>query len=199
MPGMDYETWEAYEQGAAGYAEEWHEQPAPKDLHAFVRRYFRPGPTADIGCGAGRDTAWLIENGYEAVGFDPSPALLAQARQRHPDITVAEAALPELHGVPSASFVNVVCETVIMHLPTDVISASVHRLIELLVPAGTLYLTWRVTSGADRRDERGRLYSAFDPTLVTNALSPATLVHQSSSTSRSSGKIVHRIVARTTP
>ena len=55
----DTATMAAYDADAARYAEDWETQPAPTDLHDTVRRFFSPGPTADIGCGSGRDTAWL--------------------------------------------------------------------------------------------------------------------------------------------
>ena len=122
---MDQITLKAYEAGAEGFAKDWHEQPAPTDLHALVRRFFRPGPTADIGCGSGREVAWLCANGYPAKGYDPSEGLLAQARARYPALEFASAALPELTGVPDGSFDNVLCETVIMHLPTELIAPSV--------------------------------------------------------------------------
>jgi len=54
---MDQETLSAYDAKAASFAQDWHDQPAPSDLHAVVKRYFRPGATADIGCGSGRDVA----------------------------------------------------------------------------------------------------------------------------------------------
>src|SRR3981189_3243567 len=56
---MDQQTLAAYDLDAADFAAQWHDQPAPHDLHALVGRFFRPGPTADIGCGSGREGAWL--------------------------------------------------------------------------------------------------------------------------------------------
>ena len=113
---MDRATVGAYDAGAAGFAKDWHDQPAPVDLHALVKRFFRPGRTADIGCGSGREVAFLAANGFDAVGYDASDALLEQARLRYPRLQFATAALPGLAGVPDAAFDNVLCETVIMHL-----------------------------------------------------------------------------------
>ena len=56
---MDEATLKAYDRDASGIATEWAEQPPPADLHAIVRRFFVLGATADIGCGSGRDAAWL--------------------------------------------------------------------------------------------------------------------------------------------
>jgi hypothetical protein len=65
---MDTETLHAYDSEARRYAEEWHAQPAPDDLYELLSRYFSPGRTADIGCGAGREVAWLHAQGFDAVG-----------------------------------------------------------------------------------------------------------------------------------
>jgi SAM-dependent methyltransferase len=193
---MDRKTLGAYEAAAAAFADEWHAQPAPADLHDIIRRFFRPGRTADIGCGSGREVAYLAAKGFDAIGYDASAALLAEARRRYPRLAFAAAALPALDGVPHGVFDDVLCETVIMHLPLEQIALSVRRLKALLKPGGTLYLSWRVTAGADQRDPHGRLYTAFDADLVRSALTGATLLLDDEPVSASSGKIIHRIAAR---
>ena len=193
---MDELTLKAYNQDAAAYAEDWETQPAAADMHALIGKYFRRGPTADIGCGSGRDAAWLNDHGFPATGFDASEGLLAEARRRHPGVRFQQASLPRLDGVPAAGFDNVLCETVIMHLPAQAIAASVRRLLEILKPGGVLYLSWRVTEGADRRDEGGRLYGAFDPRLVLDALEGDDILLDEQSISASSAKVVRRIILR---
>ena len=193
---MDRETLLAYDGAAAAFAEDWHRQPAPADFHAVVRRFFRPGPTADIGCGSGREVAWLAANGYPAIGYDPSAGLLAQARARYPQLVFEATALPDLAGISAGTFDNVLCETVIMHLPPDLIAPSVRRLVSILKPDGILYLSWRVTAGADQRDPQGRLYAAFGKDVVLGALSRTTILLDEEVISASSGKTIHRIVAR---
>jgi SAM-dependent methyltransferase len=192
---MDRKTLAAYDAAAAAYAKDWHAQPAPADLHAVIRRYFRPGSVADIGCGSGRELAFLAANGFDAVGYDASDALLEQARLRYPKLKFAAAFLPDLAGIPDGAFDNVLCETVIMHLPRGEVAPAVRRLLAILKPFGVLYLSWRVTGGGDRRDEAGRLYSAFDGALVREALGGATVLLDEEVMSASSGKAIHRIVA----
>ncbi len=194
---MDAATLAAYNLQPQMFADDWHAQPTPADLQAAVRKYFRPGLTADVGCGSGRDTAWLCENGYPAIGFDPSAGLIAEARRRYPTARFQQAELPTLAGAKDGGFANVLCETVIMHLAAETIPPAVRKLIALLEPEGTLYLTWRVTKNADRRDEHGRLYAAFDTPLVLAALADVKILLNEETTSASSGKIIHRIVART--
>ena len=190
----DRRTLAAYDTGAATYADDWHAQPAPVDLHDIVRRYFRAGPTADIGSGSGRDAAWLAANGFPVIGYDPSAGLVAQARAKYPTLKFETAALPGLHGIADGTFDNVLCETVIMHLDRDEIAPSVRRLIAILKPGGILALSWRVEA-ADRRDARGRLYSAFDRGLVMGELSDATILRDEEIVSPSSRNRIHRVVA----
>jgi len=194
---MDRSTLSAYDSDAAAFARDWHEQPAPVDLQEIVNRFFiKGGATADIGCGSGREVAWLNANGFPAAGFDASEGLLAEARARYPDFTFTQAELPDLRGIAAGSFNNVICETVIMHLAPALIAASVRRMLELVKPGGIFYLSWRVTDGADLRDGHGRLYAAFDVLLVLAELSAVTLLLNEAVVSASSGKKIHRLVAR---
>jgi len=193
---MDDATLGAYDRGAKVFADDWEAQPPPSDLHAVVRQLFVPGPTADIGCGSGRDSAWLNASGYPTTGFDASEGLLAEARRRHPQIHFGAAVLPGLDGIADGSFANVLCETVIMHLEPAAITPAVERLLAILVPGGILYLSWRVTEGADRRDEYGRLYAAFEPERVLRALTATQVLLDEQVGSVSSGKLIRRIVAR---
>jgi SAM-dependent methyltransferase len=193
---MDDRTLATYDRQASAFAREWQDQPAPSDMHALIERFFQPGPTADIGCGSGRDTAWLNENGFSTIGYDASEGLLTEARRLHPDLRFQHTALPALDGIEDDSFTNVLCETVIMHMARALITPSVRRLVSILRPGGTLYLSWRVTEGDDRRDEHGRLYAAFDPALVFQGLGSADILLEEQLDSKSSGKLVQRVVAR---
>ncbi len=102
--------------------------------------------------------------------------------------------MPELRGV--GTFDNVLCETVIMHLDHKQIAASVRRLLDIVKPSGILYLSWRVTEGADQRDAQGRLYVAFDPAEVLAELKGATVLLDEEAVSASSGKKIYRLVVK---
>jgi SAM-dependent methyltransferase len=193
---MDDKTLLAYDSYAAMFAQDWHEQPPPTDLHDIVRQFFLPGPTADIGCGGGREVAWLCSNGFPAVGYDASLGLLAQARARYPHLKFRRAALPALEGIADRSFANVLCETVIMHLAQEGIAPAIRRLLAILDHGGILYLSWRVTSGADLRDGYGRLYGAFDTDFVRGLLANAQVLLDEEVVSVSSEKKIHRFVVR---
>jgi SAM-dependent methyltransferase len=197
---MDRDTLAAYDRGAAAFAEDWHTQPAPVDLHEVVTRFFiKGGRTADIGCGSGREVAWLNASGFPSEGFDASDGLLQEARARHPSLAFGQAELPVLEGIAANTYDNVLCETVIMHLDRALIAPSVRRLLDIVKRGGILYLSWRVTDGADLRDAHGRLYAAFDASVVRAELSTARLLLDEELISASSGKTIHRLVAAKRP
>jgi SAM-dependent methyltransferase len=194
---MDRETLAAYDKDAAAFAKDWHEQPAPGDLHDIVKRFFIVnGATADIGCGSGREVAWLNANGFPAQGFDASDGLLAEARTRYPQFEFTRAELPVLNGIAADTYDNVLCETVIMHLDRAQVAPSVRRMLGIVKSGGILYLSWRVTEGEDQRDKHARLYAAFEPSLVRSELAATTTLLDEDVVSASSGKRIHRMVVR---
>jgi len=195
---MDRNTIDAYDTAARAFAADWLGQPPPDDMYALLARFFLAGGrTADIGCGAGRDVAWLDAHGFPATGFDASPGLLEQAAAAYPHGEFRLALLPALDGLASASFDNVLCETVIMHLPPDEVGAACARLLDILKPRGVLYLSWRVaTDDQTTRDAHGRLYASFDVAAVQAALAGADILLDADAVNASSGKRVRRIVAR---
>ena len=194
---MDRATLAAYDKDAAAFAQDWHEQRAPTDLHDIVERFFiKGGITADIGCGSGREVAWLNDHGFAAKGFDASEGLLAEARRRYPKLDFAHGELPDLRDIATNTYDNLLCETVIMHLDRDQIAPSVRRMLDVVKPGGIFYLSWRVTAGSDLRDKHDRLYAAFDAPLVLNELAGSTMLLDEEVVSASSGKTIHRVVIR---
>jgi len=194
---MDERTIEVYSVAARCFADEWRNQPPPNDMYELLQHYFTPGGrTADIGCGAGRDVAWLNDNGFPAVGYDAADGLLAQAAAEYPSLDFERAALPALDTIASNTFDNVLCETVIMHLPPDEVTKACARLLDILKPTGILYLSWRVTEGNSIRDISGRLYSVFDAVRVRDVLSAADILLDVEAVNLSSGKRVHRTIVQ---
>lgn len=194
---MDNGTVDAYDTRAAAYCDEWLDQPPPADLQALWRTFLVPGArTLDVGSGSGRDADWLTRHGFPCEGVDASAGLLAEAARRFPALRFVAGSLPELAGIADGAYANVVCETVIMHLPAHQVVPAVRSLCRILAPGGVLYLSWRVGGTQDARDDAGRLYSAFPAETVRAALDPFALVYDREEISASSGRRVHRLIAR---
>jgi SAM-dependent methyltransferase len=55
---------------------------------AFVKNR---GAALDVGCGAGRCLGLLAGHGFRVDGIDPSTAMIALARERHPEVRLVHA------------------------------------------------------------------------------------------------------------
>lgn len=193
---MDKKTLIAYANKAPSYSEEWLSQPEPMDMYELLKKFFiSEGKTADIGCGNGRDAGWLSKNGFQVSGFDSSTELLEIASQLYPEVKFKQALLPELKDIQE-QFDNVLCETVIMHLPQSDILNAFDNLKRILKENGVLYLSWRVTEGEDARHADGRLYSAFSPELILKNVAKDDILHFEDKISLSSGKRICRLICR---
>jgi len=140
----------------------------PARLYDLMCVYFvAGGPTADVGCGAGRDVAWLDAHRYAPVGYDASSGMLALARAGRADLDFRHAALPGLHGIPDAAFTNVLCNAVLMHVPDAAVGDAVRHLVRIARPAGRLLVSYRGARGRGPREPDGRLFTALTPETVT--------------------------------
>jgi len=196
IPALDQQTLNAYSEKASEYSQDWLNQPEPSDMYELLQKFFLPNEeTADIGCGNGRDANWLESKGFKIVGYDSSIDLLKLASSLYPQIQFEQAYLPFLREIQK-QFSNVLCETVIMHLPQDQIQEAIRNLKRILKNGGILYLSWRVTEKEDLRHADGRLYSAFDPQFITKQFAPNSVLHFEDKISASSGKRVCRLIFR---
>ena len=48
------------------------------------------GQGLDVGCGPGQIAAYLADHGVAMTGLDLSPAMIAEARTRHPDVSFVQ-------------------------------------------------------------------------------------------------------------
>ena len=143
---------------------------------------------------------WLAQEPPEDMYALPRAHFAAGPTAEHPTLRFDEAALPGLDGLERGAFQNVPCETVVMHLEPAQVGPSVHGLLALLKPGGVLYLSWRATDDASKRDPAGRLYAAFDKARVADALAPGDAIpHDEERASVSSGKRVQRRIVRRRP
>lgn len=159
---MDFQTVSAYDNTAAQVAE-LHATLVPIRIYQLVKQFFaRDGSCVDVGCGIGRDSAWLAEQEYAVIGMDPSDGMLKQARNRYPHITFIKGGLPLMEEVADSTFTNVLCSAVIMHLAENQIASAVANLARVTVENGVIVLSFRGTPNENWR-ENGKLYTPISP------------------------------------
>jgi len=123
----------------------------------------------DVGCGSGRDTLHLLNQGKNAVGIDASSEMLAEASallrgagHDHSRRLFLDS-LPRLESVADSCFDGVLCTGVLMHLPEESIFDAVYGLKRVLRSSGVLLVSFPETrpdvNPATYRDTGGRLFT----------------------------------------
>ncbi|MFJ9247829.1 class I SAM-dependent methyltransferase [Streptomyces sp. NPDC101776] len=96
------------------------------------------GAALDAACGTGRHTAHLHEIGHHVTGVDASPAMLARAHERLPDVDFHEADLYRL-PFPDDAFDTVVCALALAHVPE--LAPVLREFARVLRPGGHLVIS----------------------------------------------------------
>lgn len=159
---MDQKTIAAYNQSATQIVA-LHNTLIPENLYRIIDRFFiRGAECTDVGCGIGRDSRWLLRQGYQVTGIDASEQMLFEARQRCPGVLFIQDSLPLLTTIEDGVFTNVLCSAVIMHLGADQINLAVVHLLRVMIEGGVIVVSFRGTHNVDQR-ENDKLYT---PILV---------------------------------
>ncbi|GHO93494.1 methyltransferase [Reticulibacter mediterranei] len=177
-----YQAEEAYDLIAQEYAVR--HQAMPERLVELGERFLgylaKGAHILDVGCGSGRDMAWMEAQGFRTTGIDLSSGMLAQARQRvrgqlrHMDMCHLT--------FPDASFEGIWCSSSLLHVPHALAPVALGQMHRVLVPAGMLFLS--LLEGENEMWESEisefahvqRLFVHYRQTVITTSLSHAGFV-----------------------
>ena len=188
-----------YDENAAQFSDTFLAQGTPREIREIVDRFFiRDGSCIDVGCGSGRELNWLHLRGFVAVGCDVSEGMVQEARRRFPSLDFFVSSLPLLSEIEDERYDNVLCETVIMHLPTSELPLALMNLWRILKPSGVLSLSWRGSLAENPRENDGRLYSPIDTEELRRAFVSfgADVLYEACVKSASSEKVIKQIVLK---
>jgi SAM-dependent methyltransferase len=117
-----------------------------KDVHgeaAYVGALVPPGSRVlDAGCGTGRVAIELARRGYDVVGVDSDPSMLAVARETAPELTWVDGDLATLSLEQRFDLV-VAAGNVMVFLAPGTEAEVVARMAAHVVPGGLLVSGWR--------------------------------------------------------
>jgi len=111
----------------------------------------RPGGyVLDYGCGPGRISALLARNGFRVRGLDPSPGMIAMAKQQQIDGLDIEFQLCSFTPteMPSETYDGIVCSSVIEYAPDP--AEFLRMLSTALLPSGVLIISYANSSSLPR-------------------------------------------------
>lgn len=158
------ETTASYDARARAHAERW----SGFRLHDQMARFtglLAPGARVlDVGCGTGRDTAWLAEQGFAATGVDLSGGMLHEARRRGVTAPLAQADMRYLPFRKGSYRGLWVCAS-LLHIPKAQAGAVLRELERVVHPGHVYIAVKRGTGEAWVEDEGGgrRFFAYYDP------------------------------------
>ena len=113
--------------------------------------------TLDLGCGIGRDTAWLNDHHFPSEGIDASESMIAEAKKDHSRLKFSIGSLPALKF--EDKFINIYCCAVLMHVPRSHLLGSLVSILKAMKVNGRLIMSYR--DGNNGSDER--LFESYQP------------------------------------
>jgi ubiquinone/menaquinone biosynthesis C-methylase UbiE len=179
---VDKKTLEFYDQNAIEISK-LHNSLAPQRLYELANKFFElDAATLDLGCGIGRDTAWLCANDFPAIGVDNSEGMLSIANSQFPNLNFQKAELPQLDSLKDSTYYNIFCSAVIHHVPEKMLEVAIANIVRVTAPGGKILLSYRGTNALDNR-ESGKLYENYqlaDLMKIFSSLKARTFYTESS-------------------
>jgi ubiquinone/menaquinone biosynthesis C-methylase UbiE len=171
------ETIDAYDATATAFADRWFRLRLRTAMARFTAHLEAEARVLDVGCGPARDTAWLAEQGFTAIGVDLSQGMLREGQARGIKVPLIRA---DMAYVPFStdSFQGLwVCAS-LLHIPKRQIEQVLQELARVVCPGGHVYVAVKRGEGeAWVRDEDGnrRFFAYYRPQEIQSLIEQAGL------------------------
>ncbi|MGY8666999.1 methyltransferase domain-containing protein [Bradyrhizobium sp. UFLA05-109] len=146
------------------------------------------GSALDIGCGSGRDAAWLAGQGWRVIAVDPSAAMLAGAKRIHRSLRIRwiKDGLPKLDKIGSlgTTYDLVLLSAVWMHVPENRQAEAAATVARLTGQGGIVNLTIRSATGEPDRGFHDTNIGLLAATFAAHGILPTNDVTDSDSFNR---------------
>ena len=170
---MGHSTLSYYSKNSLIVAERYESADVPQ-LHDFLSSSLKPGGRLlELGCGSGRDAAFMVSQGFRVLATDGSASMVQQAKIYHPELAghVVHLELPDGLSNELGVFDGIYAIAVLMHLSIQEIERTILAVNSLLTAKGRFVFSVPARRDdvlTDEFDSRGRRFTALSPDGWTN-------------------------------
>lgn len=194
---MDKQTIERYQQDAPQFIDNY-KSVKPRRVYELIATFFHSKKlTLDIGCGSGRDLAYLSGSGFIVEGMDPVPAFVEHCRNFLESVPIYQDALPKLETQTEENkYSNLLLCAVLMHVPKEHLTESIKNILRITTQGGRIFISIRKPRPEHSedllREKDERLYNYVHPDILIQhfeQMGAQLLFHEEQTESARSGII----------
>jgi len=159
-------TLKHYIDNAAALVTRYEDADVKQLQHELAEAFPSGTELLELGCGSGRDAAFLLGKGFDVTVIDGCQAMLDHAVRLHPELQerMHLLKLPGPIPFPDADFDGVYAIAVLMHLDAEGTRAVLREVTRVLKENGRLFFSvslHRDDVGENGRDTKGRRFTSL--------------------------------------
>jgi len=110
----------------------------------------------ELGCGSGRDAAFMYHNKYDLLAVDGSAKMISEAKRIHPELNniLGMVVIPEELEFKNSCFDGVYAIATLMHLSSEKIDQTIEKISNMLKPNAKFLFS--VPTSRDDLDMEGK-------------------------------------------
>ena len=165
---MGHSTLNYYSQNSLKVAERY-ESADVTQLHDFLSSSLEPGGRLlELGCGSGRDAAFMVSQGFKVLATDGSASMVEQAKRHHPELAghVVHLKMPDGLSNELGIFDGIYAVAVLMHLSLQEIENTISAVNSLLAAKGRFVFSVPARRNdviTNEFDSKGRRFTTLSP------------------------------------